>query len=113
MTPEQFVYWLQGFFEISDEAPGLSEKQAEVVREHLQLVFEKVTGGGSAGSSSGGGSGKPVSSLTDWKPALGSPAFISCSSGLGAGPVIDDETQRWVSKRLRSDTSFCRSTVFC
>jgi len=44
MTPEQFVYWLQGFNEIRDkEAVGLSEYQWEVVREHLQTVFHKVT----------------------------------------------------------------------
>ena len=44
MTPEQFVYWLQGFNEIRDKnAVGLSEHQWEVVREHLQTVFHKVT----------------------------------------------------------------------
>ena len=44
MTPEQFVYWLQGFNEIRDKnAVGLSEDQWEIVREHLQTVFHKVT----------------------------------------------------------------------
>jgi len=44
MTPEQFVYWLQGFNEIRDKnAVGLSENQWEIVREHLQTVFHKVT----------------------------------------------------------------------
>lgn len=41
MTPEQFVYWLQGFSEITGSTP--SEKQWEIIQDHLQLVFEKVT----------------------------------------------------------------------
>ena len=44
MTPEQFVYWLQGFNEIRDiEAVGLSENEWEIIREHLKTVFHKVT----------------------------------------------------------------------
>jgi hypothetical protein len=42
MTPENFAYWLQGFFEIagSDE---LTETQVKMVKDHLALVFQKVT----------------------------------------------------------------------
>lgn len=44
MTPEQFCYWLQGFNEIRDkEQVGLSEKEWDIVRDHLQEVFSKVT----------------------------------------------------------------------
>ena len=44
MTPEQFCYWLQGFNEIRDkEQVGLSEKEWDIVRDHLQEVFRKVT----------------------------------------------------------------------
>lgn len=42
MTSEQFTYWLQGFFEISD-SPTLSENQIKIIRDHLDLVFTKVT----------------------------------------------------------------------
>jgi len=42
MTPEQFVYWLQGFFEISN-AEALSRLQTEIVKDHLALVFRKMT----------------------------------------------------------------------
>jgi len=42
MTPEQFVYWLQGFFEIQ-ESTTLSRKQVQIINDHLQLVFNKVT----------------------------------------------------------------------
>jgi hypothetical protein len=55
MTPENFVYWLQGYFEINDAAgasttsvtPGtlkyLNEKQIQVIKDHLKLVLEKKT----------------------------------------------------------------------
>lgn len=42
MTPDQFVYWLQGFFEISD-ATSLTEKQVTIIKDHLQLLFKKET----------------------------------------------------------------------
>lgn len=42
MTPEQFTYWLQGFFELG-ETKTLSERQIMVIKDHLSLVFEKVT----------------------------------------------------------------------
>jgi hypothetical protein len=55
MTPENFVYWLQGYFEIT--APGgpaanvmrpgnidyLRSDQLQVIRDHLKLVLEKKT----------------------------------------------------------------------
>ncbi len=55
MTPENFVYWLQGYFEINDATgtgttsvtPGtlkyLNEKQLQVIKDHLKLVLEKKT----------------------------------------------------------------------
>lgn len=42
MTPENFCYWLQGYFEIADTA-DLSKKQTRMIREHLGLIFTKVT----------------------------------------------------------------------
>lgn len=42
MTPEQFAYWLHGFFEIAG-SNQLSPKQVMMVKEHLDLVFKKVT----------------------------------------------------------------------
>ena len=41
MTPEQFVYWLQGYSEIEDDLP--SEKQWGMIQDHLKTVFEKQT----------------------------------------------------------------------
>lgn len=42
MTPEQFAYWLQGYFEISRNTQ-LNEEQVKIVKDHLQLCFNKVT----------------------------------------------------------------------
>jgi hypothetical protein len=42
MTPEQFVYWLQGFMEMADPTT-LTEKQTQQIKDHLALVFDKQT----------------------------------------------------------------------
>lgn len=42
MTEREFCYWLQGFFELTD-TKNISETQTEVIKEHLSLVFNKVT----------------------------------------------------------------------
>lgn len=42
MTPEQFCFWLHGFFELTDTR-NVTEEQAQMIREHLDLVFTKVT----------------------------------------------------------------------
>lgn len=41
MTPEQFTYWLQGYAEINEAAPN--EQQWQIIKDHLQTVFLKVT----------------------------------------------------------------------
>lgn len=41
MTTEQFAYWLQGFSEIHGAPP--SAEQWEMIKEHLQTCFKKVT----------------------------------------------------------------------
>lgn len=42
MTPEQFTYWLQGFMETADPK-SIDEKQTRIIKDHLDLVFNKVT----------------------------------------------------------------------
>lgn len=42
MTQEQFIYWLQGFLEISN-AQTLNETQIQIIRDHLALVLTKQT----------------------------------------------------------------------
>lgn len=39
MTSRDFVYWLQGYFEISD-AKNINEQQIQVIKNHLNLVFK-------------------------------------------------------------------------
>lgn len=42
MSPEAFCYWLHGLFEIGD-AKTLDAKQVKIIKDHLDLVFSKVT----------------------------------------------------------------------
>ena len=39
MTSRDFVYWLQGFLEVSEEKT-INEKQTEIIRKHVNLVFK-------------------------------------------------------------------------
>ena len=42
MKPDQFCYWMQGFFEISEvqnEEITLTPEQVKMIRAHLNLVF--------------------------------------------------------------------------
>jgi len=46
MTPEQFCYWLQGYFElhgVEGEGIFIDVPRSKVIRDHLQTVFKKVT----------------------------------------------------------------------
>lgn len=45
MTPENFCYWLQGYFEINQHNGRviLTSEQVDEIKNHLQLVFTKVT----------------------------------------------------------------------
>lgn len=44
MTPRDFCYWLNGFFEMQ-EPTEISEKQTEMIKRHLALVMKNVTKG--------------------------------------------------------------------
>lgn len=43
MTSQEFCFWFQGFLELRGAASvttsGMSERQVEIVKEHLSLVF--------------------------------------------------------------------------
>jgi hypothetical protein len=41
MEPLQFCYWLQGFAEVGSLPPN--SQQWEIIKDHLQLVFDKKT----------------------------------------------------------------------
>jgi hypothetical protein len=42
MNEHDFVFWLNGFFELSG-ATSLKEEQVKVIKEHIALVLHKVT----------------------------------------------------------------------
>jgi len=42
MSPEQFVYWLQGALELG-RVTSLDEEQVMVIQDHLNLVLKKET----------------------------------------------------------------------
>ena len=42
MNAQDFCYWLQGYFEIAGNN-SMTDEQVAVIKEHLQLVFNKVT----------------------------------------------------------------------
>jgi hypothetical protein len=41
-NPTSFVFWLKGFFEMTNPKT-ISEQQTTMIRDHLALVFDKVT----------------------------------------------------------------------
>jgi hypothetical protein len=53
VSPQDFAYWLQGYAEFHEGLP--SEKQWQMIKDHLQTVFNKVTPDRGKG---GGGSGQ-------------------------------------------------------
>lgn len=42
MNSQEFAFWLQGFVELQD-SDSISDKQWLVIKDHLKLVFDKVT----------------------------------------------------------------------
>jgi len=38
-----FAYWLQGYFELTDSGQQMSAQQVQIIKDHLDLVFTKVT----------------------------------------------------------------------
>ena len=42
MSPENFVYWLQGYLELSD-SKDLDGNQVDIIKDHLKLVLKKET----------------------------------------------------------------------
>ena len=39
MKADQFCYWLQGYFELTESDGDLSSEQVEIIQNHLNLVF--------------------------------------------------------------------------
>ncbi len=43
MTPEQFVYWMKGYVEISNNSDGIGSQEWQIIKDHLNQVFDKRT----------------------------------------------------------------------
>ena len=39
MTSRDAVFWLQGYLELAEPGQGLTAKQVDIIRRHLNLVF--------------------------------------------------------------------------
>ena len=39
MEAKSFIYWLQGFFELSEPNKALTPEQVQTIKNHLKLVF--------------------------------------------------------------------------
>ncbi len=42
MTPENFIYWLQGYIEIANPET-MSKTEIQIIKNHLNLVLKKET----------------------------------------------------------------------
>jgi hypothetical protein len=40
MRSIEFAYWLQGYFEISEDVTEINERRLSIIKAHLSLVFE-------------------------------------------------------------------------
>lgn len=82
MNPNDFCYWLQGFAEVNGKTP--TEEQWKMIKEHLQLVFKKVTGGNSLNAIGyGGGSGGGAFPITGGGGGSCGPTPVNFPSGGG------------------------------
>ena len=45
MNSQEFCYWLRGYFEVTGDNVNvaLTEEQVKIIKDHLSLVFKKVT----------------------------------------------------------------------
>lgn len=80
--PRAFAYWLQGYTEICGERP--TEAQWAMIKEHLQLVFTKVTG-----PQPGNPFQPPFGSLGDSGPVHPNPLEQTYCASLGTGNPRD------------------------
>lgn len=74
MNTEQFTYWLQGFVEIHGAPP--SAEQWQMIKDHLQTCFVKVTPQRQIGQPTSAPGGVGTGTIPDWlrqMPGTGHP----------------------------------------
>ena len=83
MTAEQFTYWLQGYLEI-ENPDNIPLNQTQIIKDHLNLVFNKVTPDRETTPTTPGVTGPyttPLTPILDWdpyKPSQTNPYTINC-----------------------------------
>lgn len=92
MSERDFVYWLQGFFEMTD-VTVLTEKQVKMVKEHLGYVFlhpgtiaGTIRGGSPTDTTIQGGSSGTVLLSPAGQIPVGQGATASLAGFLKSGP---------------------------
>lgn len=73
MDALQFAYWLQGFTELQPDLDAPSPEQWKAIREHLALVFTKVT--------------PPVRVPADWVLPKQTPVWTGPTTGSPVNPL--------------------------
>lgn len=103
MTPDQFCYWLQGFFELRSEGlspgVGLTTQQIEMIEEHLRLVFKNVTKGGQSD-----GSLKPKIESDN---GVAAESFMTCSSDSSLEQIHHLILNASKTRGVRVQTRYC------
>lgn len=81
MTPEQFCYWLQGMVEV--DVNTLTPLQVKAIKDHLNLVFKKVTPNYPIG---------PIKRIPQWQPPVivpdSSPKYETPVEFPGMNPIV-------------------------
>jgi hypothetical protein len=116
MNERDFIYWLQGFLELSG-ATTLNEQQVKIIKDHIALVMTKVTPSLKIQDGTGGveiphfdksmvycttSTEIPNHNLTDSKTSL--TCTIGCST---------ESQLNVVSKLIPTDVSLIDSDLYC
>lgn len=84
MNERDFIYWLKGYLELSD-ATALTEKQLQIIKDHIDLVMQKKTPDRS----------KPAQQLPSHPPFFGPNEPVYCTTNtmtLGDNVVTGSKT---------------------
>jgi len=73
MTTEQFAYWLQGFAEVHGGTP--TPEQWDMIKEHLQTCFVKVTSEKKIGKPTVSPGGIGTGAIPEWLKQTNQPGY--------------------------------------
>lgn len=74
MTPQEFCYWLQGYFELTGHIGRLQAEQVESIKRHLAMVFAH-----SIDPAAGDGQvQEKLNAIHQGRPPFGSEQLVRC-----------------------------------